>query len=270
MLYIALLLSGVLGGVLAGMLGIGGGIIYVFALGFFLPKYGVVEAEFAQFIIANSLFCVFFASISSSISLYKRKEFYPRYVLLLGIPAVISSVGILLFVVNTPWFTRDTFNVIISGLMLYMLYKTVRKAVSVRDDRPIQEIHTAKLSFAGLMGGLVASVSGLGGGVVMVPLLNGIMKVNIKVTKSISLGVITMLSFVVSVYNLFVTVESDVNTLSSGLIVFPVSLVIVLGVIVGGPIGVWVSSRMNNRTISIIYAVFLTLFIVKKGIELYF
>ncbi len=268
--FLLLFFAGVLGGLLAGILGIGGGIIYVFVLDYFLIEYGVLPSEYAQFIVSNSLFCVFFASLSSTFALIKQKEFYTKHVLLLGIPAVIISLITLHFVVNTTWFTKDKFSIVIMTLLMYMLYRTIKKTISSNQDTVLNKINPILLSLAGCAGGFVASISGLGGGVVMVPLLNGVFRVNIKIAKSISLGVIVITSFAITISNLFQYTLSEINTMHTGLIIFPVTLIIAVGVIIGGPIGVKVSSRMNNKTIAIIYSIFLSLFIMKKGVELFF
>ena len=199
--YGVLFLSGVLGGVLAGMLGIGGGIIYVFVLDAYLVDVGVIEQEYAHYIISNSLFCVFFASLSSCVNLIRHKEFYYKQVLLLGVPAVIASICTLLFVVNSHWFTREVFSYVIMVLLIYMLFRTIRKVARKEVDIELDGIPSSGLAIAGGLGGVVASLSGLGGGVVMVPVMNGFFKINMKIAKSISLGVIVMSSLAVSIVN---------------------------------------------------------------------
>ena len=52
------------------------------------------------------------------------------------------------------------------------------------------------------------------------------------------------------------------------LIIPSVTLPLILGVFIGGPMGVSLSKKMSDKTVSVIYGVFLLLFIGKKAIEL--
>ncbi len=61
-----LILLGTLGGALAGLLGIGGGVVYVLILETVLPELGVPTEDLHRFVIANSLACVLFASLSAN------------------------------------------------------------------------------------------------------------------------------------------------------------------------------------------------------------
>ena len=73
--YILLFLLGVIGGFLAGLIGIGGGVMYVLILPYLLVQMGFPEAEIVQFTIANSLVGTLFASFSANVVLIKQKNY---------------------------------------------------------------------------------------------------------------------------------------------------------------------------------------------------
>lgn len=262
MLYLFLIIAGLAGGVLAGMLGIGGGLVYVFVLEMILPQFGVSEDVLLATVLANSMFCVFFAALSSNIALYRQKEFYLKPVLLTGISAVVTSLLVLHFFVNTGDFDQKYFDILMIFLLIYMLLRVVMKSVSMEADVQLESISKPSFLLTGFGGGLVAALSGLGGGVVMVPVFNGLMKVNIKTARSISLGVIMITSLFMTIKNLL---EPNQNIeYSLGLIVFSVSVILSLGVIVGGPLGVFFSKKLSPKVISGIYIFFLLYYISNK------
>ncbi len=265
---LVLLLAGLFGGVLAGLLGIGGGIIYIFVLGIALEQMGVPANEIAQYTIANSFFAIVFASLSANVELFRKKQFYWKPVLFVGGGAIVASLLTRRFIVQSDWFSRDNFNVIVVLLLLYMLYRVFRQAKVVQSKSEEKELGTGGALLSGISGGFVASLSGLGGGVVMVPILNTVLKLDFKKARSISLGVILMIAIAVTFDNLVDTPEYLVNGWTCGYIVFPLGISLAVGVIVGAPLGVKLSERLSSKTVSYLYVGFLALFILKKIVEL--
>lgn len=267
-LFFLLLISGAVGGFLAGLMGIGGGIIYVFVLNEFLPEYGVLDIELTQFRIANSFFAIFFASLSASIALFKDKSFYFKQTIAVGIPAIIVAVLMQQLFVNTPYYNKDHYSIVIIVILIFMLFKTLMKAQS-KGDNPLEAVSQVKFSLSGMAGAFIAALSGLGGGVLMVPILNSIYKLDYKVARSISLGVVTLLSLTFTLFNLFSSVSSSTKGYQSGYIVFDLSLVLVLGVIVTSPLGVKAGKYMQSKHIAYLYSLFLAAFIVREIVSLW-
>ena len=142
--------------------------------------------------------------------------------------------------------------------------RTSRKFKFVREV----EFDRRKFSLAGLMGGIIAATSGLGGGAIVVPLLNVGLKMNIKKAKSISLGVIFLTSLAITAYNLLSDPEKMVGP-GKGYILFPVAIPIALGVFISTPVGVRMSRRSPAFVISYVFAFFIGLVIIKKVVDFY-
>jgi len=265
---IILILSGALGGVLAGLLGIGGGIVFLLILSIALPNIGVPAEELVQYQVANSIFGVFFATFSANISLIRLKQFYTKQVLTVATGSVPFSLLALFFIVNTTWFTRDKFNIIIVCLLIYMLFRIIKQVAKITTEKDIKSVSKQKYFLSGAAGGLIASLSGLGGGLIIVPILYSVFNLNYKVAKSISLGVIMITALFMTLQNLITTPIHNFNGFHIGYIVPQVSLFLALGVVVGGPLGVTLGQKLSSRTTTVIYSVFLLLFITKKVLEL--
>ena len=121
MISVWLFLAGIAGGFIAGLLGVGGGIIFLVVLPFALLEFGVVEADLVQYIVANSLFGVFFASLAGNIAHITIRSFHLKESLLVGIAGSIAAILVLNFIVIQPWYTRWIFNVVIILFLLYIL-----------------------------------------------------------------------------------------------------------------------------------------------------
>ena len=133
--YFFLFISGLIGGFLGGLLGIGGGIIYIVVIPVALSGIGVPRDEIVQYTIANSVFASFFSSLSANVILIKNQVFYVREVLIMGCIGIVASLLLLQYVVNTSWYSKDTFNLVIVVLLLYMLLKTILNASNGKAEK---------------------------------------------------------------------------------------------------------------------------------------
>lgn len=264
-----LFIIGLLGGFLAGLLGIGGGALYVLILPYLLLDMGFPKDEIVQYTVANSLFGTMFAALAGNLTLLKRNEFYWKEVLIIGGFGTICSILILRFVVNTEFYQRDQFNLIVIILMIYIAIITI-----IQSKKPIGGAYEKRASNAllggiGLCAGAVSALSGLGGGTTIIPVLNSGLKVSMHKAKAISLGVIFITSLSLSVSSLLEAPMNDYANQNTGYIVWPLAIAVSIGVVIGSPFGVIVARRLSNRVISYIFVFFVLVVIVDKLIQLF-
>lgn len=262
-----LFISGLLGGFIAGLVGIGGGVIYVFIIPIALHYLNVPVSEIPQYTIANSFFAILFASASANYFLIRYKMFYRKEVMIVSLMAIVVAFFATEYIVNTTWYSLELFNTILILLLLYMLYSTLTSARKVYFT-PLEGLKKWKLSLVGAAGGFFASLSGLGGGIVIIPILNSLLKIDMRKASSISSGVIMVTAFTITLHNMLETPRNQFDYFNAGYIIFPISLSLGLGVILGSPAGVKVSRRLSSSSISYIYASFLAIVVIKKLIEL--
>ena len=116
----------------------------------------------------------------------------------------------------------------------------------------------------GALGGTLAALSGVGGGIIMVPMLIKMLNLHIKKATAISLGIITMMALISSVYSMLIQASIPDNIPHTyGLIIFPMVMPVVLGCIICSPFGVILARIIPARTIQMIFATFLHHFIDK-------
>ena len=262
--YAILFVTGFAGGVLAGLLGLGGGVFYVLVLPYIFQFFGFPPDEATPFIVANSLFGIAFASFSSLISQYKSVDRYLTEILVIGVPAVIASLLANTFVVHSSWFSMKLFSMVIILLMVFIIIKMIiqTKSDNYKTDK---KIPTKAGILSGAFSGAISALSGLGGGVVIIPILEIYFHQDIKKSKVISLAIIFVISSFISVQNLLGQPSLQLEGINNwGYIIPLISLPLVVGVLFGGPLGVRVSKFMSSKTINILFVIIVVLVLVEK------
>ena len=266
--YFLLFLAGLIGGLISGLLGVGGGIVYILIIPIAFQFIGIPYEEIAQFTIANSLFGTFFAGLFATYSHFKHGEFYPKQIIIISISSIITGLLSLYFIVNTPFYSKEIFNIVVIFLLGAMLLSTLSNAKKQLDFKEKNERTKRLLSFTGASAGLTASLTGLGGGIIIIPFLNQGFKMGVKKAKAISLGVITITSLAMVIFNLFQVPMQTVDVPHTGYILFQVTGPLILGTLLTARWGVKLSRKMKASTVSYLFSIFIVLVIIKKVIEL--
>jgi uncharacterized membrane protein YfcA len=262
-----LVLSGIVGGFIAGLLGLGGGIFYILILPLAMSWYGVSEDSSSAFIIANSLFGIAFASASSLISDFKKFKIYWKESFFLAIPAVILSLLTIKFIVQSSWYSIKIFNAFVILLMIFILIQMQIKRKAASDDKKLSFLQGA---MGGGSSGIISALSGLGGGIIIIPLLQIGFKQSQRKAKIISLVVIFLSSGFMTLQNLF----SDVYPIENlqyqwGYIIPNIAIPLTIGVFIGSPFGVRLSTQLQDKYLNLFFSL-IVLFVLIEKLFLYF
>lgn len=181
-LWALLAAGGLIAGILAGFLGIGGGTILVpllVALG-----YTPVQA------VATSSLAILITSISGSVQNWRMGYFDFKRVILLGFPALLTAqLGVYLATKIPGYLLLFLFGLLlILNIYLVELRKQLVTQVDALDSQIIHPLAARILT--GGAAGILAGLFGVGGGVIMVPLQILLLGETIKVAIQTSLGVI--------------------------------------------------------------------------------
>lgn len=264
--YFLLFIAGLVGGFIAGLIGIGGGIIYVLVIPEALRLMGVPPIEVAQYTIANSLFVIFIASAMVNFRHFKVK-IYVYEILTIGIASSIASLLSLKWFVNTHHYSLLTYNIVTLFFIVFLFCNTLIKRKAIKITLPVAHL-TLIFLLIGALGGIISSFSGLGGGIVVIPLLCSFMNMDIKKASIISSGVIMVTSLVSTVYNLLEIPKHQADIYQLGYIIFPIAIALILGVIITSGLGVRYAKKLSSQNITYIYSILLFLIILKKAFEL--
>lgn len=266
--YLILALFGSLGAFISGFLGVGGGIIYIPVLDYFLKKAGMDNTMLVKAILANSLFTIIFSGSVSSYNQYKAGNFFPKQILQTALPGMFTAFVITWLIKNGSWYNKTTFNYVFAAMLLTIVLRMFLAKSKAADENPEQPYWQYGLT--GFFAGIVTAFSGLGGGVIMTPVFTDMMKQNIKKASSISNGVIPMFAIVLGIYNLTDTPEHYVSSWQIGYIVLPVVLPLVAATFLFAPIGVKTSQKTPQPVIRAVFATFASLVFIKLIYEIFF
>lgn len=267
MIYFLLSLAGLVGGFIAGLTGIGTGFLMIVVIPLALQYMNMAEAEMVRFTIANTIFATMCSALVNNLTMWRKKQIHMKDMAWVTVSAVISSSVVLHFFVMREEYSKDTYNSIIVIFLTYIIYRTIYK---LRKPFHYDEVESKfKLSVTGVVAGLVSAVTGLGGGSIIIPMLNLWLKMDIKKAKSISFGAIFGIAFILTIINLFKSPSSDIPYTHMGYILLPVAIPLSIGVIIASPLGTGLSDRLSSRTISIVFLIVISIVLLLKLFELW-
>jgi uncharacterized protein len=254
------LVSGFFSGILIGMLGIGGGLVFVPLLYFTLPLLGIQESTLAYYTIGTSLFTGAMAVTNSAILHIKAKNFVKQ-------PAIFISLGSLITASITPYFVvkveSKTLEIIFASVLfvvlISMLLESDKRKWLVLSN-PLSEKYYLPL---GLFVGVFSAFIGLGGGIIYLPALMNLFHVEARkaVGTSSIIAAVTMLTATISY--LFQNANSNMAPGTIGFIVLAAAIPLGIGAILGSFIGVKLTLRSSSAVIKKVFAGILIVAIIR-------
>jgi uncharacterized membrane protein YfcA len=236
--FLVLGVIGVIGGILSGLVGVGGGIVFVPGL-VYAGGWEIKEA------VAASLVIIVFSALSGTIRNARSDDPVNwRVAGLLSLTVAPSSlIGVFISRVSPEIVVKVAFAV----LLLALAYPTVKGRGEYDPDR--QDIPLPLVFLAGIFIGSLSGLVGVGGGVMMVPLMVLGMGLTTKGAVSTSLAVV-MFTGVIAAAGYVATGFRDPQDLLS----LPP---LIVGSMVGAPLGVRVRDRLSSGVIRGIFGVFM-------------
>ena len=228
---------GIAGGALSGLVGAGGGIVFVPAL-IYVAGWQIKDA------VAASLVIIIFSSIAGTIRNAKSEDPVDwRVAALLSLAvAPASLIGVAISRVSSDTVVEVAF----ATILLALAYPTARGRRELDESKklPLPMVFAAGI-FIGALSGLV----GVGGGVVMVPLMVLGMGIATKRAVSTSLAVI-MFTGLVGAAGYIATGFSETQDLLS----LPP---LIVGSMIGAPLGVQIRELLPERAVRGAFAAFM-------------
>jgi len=201
LLIILLFATGAAVGFLSVLLGVGGGIVFVPAIDYYLSSHGFSGHLLVTAILANSLATIAFTGAVGSVKQFRMGNYFPREIALTSAGGIGTSLTLSYLISTYPIYSKDMFNAFFATLLLLLVVRMVyHKHAEVKDTKAPVEWKEVYYLSVGALTGCVTALSGLGGGIIMVPILHQLMRLNLKVATSVSTGVITLLVLPVASY----------------------------------------------------------------------
>lgn len=228
-------------------MGVGGGIIFTPVLYFLFDHAGIENP--VQWSVASGLFCTFVTSLTSTFRQLLNRNLYLKEGAILGLfGAVGISIGKL--ILTSGYYQRQQFAVFFSLVLFYAAFMMFRKGNSRTSElRPEESILGPKCAFiTGGMGGFIASLAGVGGGGVMVPIMNIGFKIPFIKAVSISHLGMTLMIATALIQLAIISVESTaISPYTIGYIDLGTALPLSVGGLFGAYAGAYLNPKIPRR-----------------------
>ena len=190
---------GLTAGFIAGLIGLGGGVIFApVLLFFFRHAAGVDVVTVSKMTAGSSLFCTLIAALVSAWYQYREEAMLPEVAWRVGL---FSAAAVLLttrFVTTQPWYDARAFQVVFGTLLLGVVFRMLAGKQRAKPSRPTSgnRRRWPLLAGTGLGAGAIAAAAGVGGGIVLVPAYNRFLRLPMERAVGTSSGTIVLISLV--------------------------------------------------------------------------
>ena len=249
---IILIIAGFLGGILASLLGLGGGLAIVPALMICLPFYQVDSSVVMHLSVGTSLLIMLVNSVASAWSHHQARNIDW---LLFGqiLPFVVVGTLTGCFVaIQLPT------QLLIFIFLVFLLVIIVRFLSHFKKRKPLNMINTSRppmiaKGLSGVMSGLIGSCMGVGSSLILVPVLKRY-GFYIRHCAGLSNGFNVLIALIaIFYYSTFNIAHEPFPNFTTGYIFWPVVIWLFLGSVVGVPFGTWLGRQLTEKITTFIY-----------------
>ena len=253
-----LIAAGALGGFVAGLVGVGGGIIFGPVLFFVLQGIGIEDPVLTPLTLGSSLFCTLAASASGAVAQNKAGAVDWRTALTTGAIAAVAVVLMTLLVTTQPWYSKRVFQIVLGVVLLVVVARMLTKkshgggAITASGARR----SWSALIGTGAAAGALSSAAGVGGGVVLVPAFNGPLRLPLKAAAGTSTAAIVLITAVGVAMYAVRGLAAPVPSGAVGYVHVPYALALALPAMVTARFGVSTAHRVNVKWVRWAFALF--------------
>lgn len=245
--------GGALAGLLAGMLGIGGGLVVVPLLIYLLPVLGVQDALVVQMAVATSLATVCMTTLSAARSHVRHGQvswFWVRRI----IP------GLMLGALLGAWLATQLAPVWLQRLFaVVLIVLSVRMIIPQRTGEPLTGVSKRLVTAIGGAIGVLAALVGIGGGALTVPFLQ---RLRVPIRQAIAVSSVGSLSIGFAAVLMFIILGQTQLEGATGILGYvhgPAWIAISISSVIFAPVGAALTQRIAMRKLQRGFAVFLVI-----------
>ena len=178
-----LIAAGFAGGFLGGLTGLGGGVVFAPVLLFTFRALGVPEPALVPLVTGTSLLAVLLSVSSSAYAQAQRGAVAWRVALITGAVATAALYATKALVTTQVWYTPRAFELFFAGVLVL----AALRMLFAGDDAPGEpRADVGRLGAIGLGAGILSAAGGVGGGVVLVPGFNRLVRLPLRTASGTS------------------------------------------------------------------------------------
>ena len=239
---------GIVTGTMAGLFGVGGGLIIVPVMHYILTSDGLVENVAIPLSIGTALACIIVTSSSAAYAHWKKGSLSKNRFLQLSAGILIGAGFGSSFVINVDAGLLKNILAIFVSLMALRLF------INIKMPRASQEPHFIYFNVSGGVIGYLSSIFGIGGGIFSVPLL----KISgMEMTKAVGTGAACAFPIAVissASYLLLGWGREDLPEFAFGFIYLPALIGITIFSYFFAKIGASLAHKLNDNFLQFIFA----------------
>lgn len=250
-MFLALIVIGLLGGILTGLMSVGGGLILTLLLLLVPPLFG---QDYTMHTIAGMVIVQTLFSASSGLFTYWKSRlvdvFMIRY---MGLGSLIGGIA---GSAVSEWMSHELLTAVFAVLALLA---TVSMFMPRKENASPPEYNILLAISIGLGIGLLGGMFGLGAGFLYLPILLNVFKIESR--KAVGTGL---------AMGILLVIGALIGKLASSASAFPwfEGIILAIGAIPGGQIGSRIGKRMQSQSLRSIMAVAIVLVAVKIWVDL--
>lgn len=254
--FVLTLLSGGLVGLVSGLVGVGGGIVMVPILYALLahPEWsGVRVPGDLQAVVAHatSLFVIVPTALAGTLSYHRAGLVVWRAALPMAATAVLAAMGGVQVAVRLPA------DVLKAGFGLFLVVSGLNLLMGQRKGGtagPGEKTSVPVAVLGGALVGFITSLLGVGGGIVAIPILLYVVRLDIKKVAATSLGIVVFSGLTAALtYGFSGWGHQDLPPGSVGYIFLPAGLGLLPGAVFTARWGARLNQRMKARTLKVVF-----------------
>ena len=259
--------AGLVGGFIAGLIGVGGGIVFAPVLFFYFQSAGVAADVVTPLTLGSSLLCTLVASLASGTFHYRARAVDVRVALAVGLFSAVAVQLTTGFVTTRPWYDGTAFQVVFGLILLVVTARMAQTAWAGkrRVGRTSGEVGRTSgeaparrrwpwLAGIGTVAGAVSSAAGVGGGVVLVPAYAGLLRLPMHRAAGTSSATIVLIALAGVVSYAATGWGAPTSGLAVGYVDVGRALVLAVPAVGAARLGVMAAHRLNTRALRIAFA----------------
>ncbi|WP_297446987.1 sulfite exporter TauE/SafE family protein [Desulfurobacterium sp.] len=249
--------SGFFIGFLAGLVGIGGGMLFVPVFWFVFPFLDIPGKIIVKSSVATSLACM---TVTSSTSAYHhiKEKFFRREIFLALITGAIPGVfagSAMTAVFLPPHVTKILFALFLAFMSFKMLLKKNGNGEEIISSLPSAKV----IAIIGFFAGFIASMLGVGGGALITPLLHSFAGIPIKEAMATNTGVVFFNSLFSTLNYIVYGWKCTKLPFFLGYVYLPALIFMIPFIFVGTKMGVKVMHKSHPEKLRKIFSIVLLL-----------